>query len=321
MATRQKIASTRALKETPTQTFFRPGRVLLFTFLTLILVLLLMPTDQAFGDDAGWALRFDGNNDLVRLHETELMLGPGWQTTKTVSLWVKPTGASPCSFNVAACDNIFGDRPRWWGISIGEFDGEDKIWFYNYCTETGIDHIGVDYTPDTWVHLAYVHDNDVLYAYKNGVQVGSVPTGATCQPDTGAYPVLHLGGIIVSSERNWTFAGDLDEVRIWNLVRTQQQIQDNMYQSLVGDETGLRAYYKMSDGSGLTLTDDSIYDWDGTLLDGTGPVPPDGHYPEWVTSDAFVEPPPPTSTPTPTPGPTPDAWIYLPYISADNDAP
>ena len=43
----------------------------------------------------------------------------------------------------------------------------------------------------------------------------------------------------------------------------------------------------MSDGSGLTVNDDSSYNWNGTLTDGCCGVAGNGTLPQWVVSDAF----------------------------------
>jgi len=239
----------------------------------------------------GFALEFDGSNDFVLLNETARIMAPGWQYTKSVSLWVQPTGPSPvCSHSdVATCDNIFGDRPRWWGIARGVISGQDRIWIFNADGSSGsyVDKIGVTYNPDEWVHIAMVHSNGILRVYKNGVEVGSVASGMTLQPTTGAHPILHLGGIISNATNNWTFQGRLDEVQIWNTARTASEIQQYMYQPLIGSESGLAAYYRMSDGAGTILTDDSIYNWNGTLYDGNSSVPPDGSPPKWVVPGIF----------------------------------
>jgi hypothetical protein len=63
-----------------------------------------------------------------------------------------------------------------------------------------------------------------------------------------------------------------------------------MFQPLSGTESGLAAYYQMSDGAGTTLTDDSNNNWQGTLFDGARGVPPDGQPPLWVPSTAFEGP-------------------------------
>jgi hypothetical protein len=275
--------------------------------LCIILVLLLSQLPARFAlADTNYALQFDGNNDYVRLAETDYIFGLGWESTKTVEMWLLPQGVTPtCTITDPVwCDAVFGDRPRWWGISRGVISGLDRLWVWN-MDDSGIDVIAVEYTVDEWTHIAMVHSDGVLRVYHDGTEVSSITSGDTLQPDTGALPVLQLGGVIINASRNWTYQGQIDEARLWNVARSNEDIAAYRYQELVGDEAGLVAYYKMSDGSGLTLTDDSIYDWDGILEDGGGLVPPDGQYPLWVISTAFDgQGPTPTATGTNTPTPT-----------------
>jgi hypothetical protein len=245
------------------------------------------------GAGAGYALQFDGINDLVELNYTAYIFGvnSGWQNTKTVSLWVRPTGtATVCPYSsVATCSAIFGDRPRWWGISRGVIGGLDRIWVWNTdgSPNSYIDTFGVSYTPGEWVHISIVHNNGVIRVYKNGAEVGAFASGTTQQPNTGAYPKLHLGGIINSSTAKWLFEGQIDEVSLWSVARTQAEIQQGMLSTLSGAEFGLAAYYRMSNGSGTVLTDDSVYFWDGLLYDGARGVPPNGAPPLWITPGPF----------------------------------
>jgi hypothetical protein len=240
--------------------------------------------------DPGQALRFDGASDYVTLPKTAIMMAAGWESTKTISLWVKPEGTPYCNLpSPASCDAIFGDRPRWWGISRGILGGLDRIWVWNY--DGAYQSIAIPYTAGEWLHIAMVHGSGVLSAYKNGVLVGSMASGATRQPTTGALPVLQFGGIINNAVRNWTFQGEIDELQIWNSARTLSQIWQDMSGPLTGAELGLAAYYRMSNGSGTLLTDDSGHGWTGTLADGGPEVPANGPI-LWVPSGAFSVPPP-----------------------------
>ena len=179
-------------------------------------------------DSAGYALQLDGVNDFVKLNYTSSIVGSGWQTSKTVSLWVKPTGPSPtCAYSSTInCDTLFGDKPQAWGIARGIVSGADRIWIWNW--DGNEDRVGIPYVAGEWVHVTLVHGGGVLRAFQNGVEVGSKASGATFQPANGAQPVLHFGGLIISSGRNFTAEGLIDEVQVWNVARTASQIQQDM---------------------------------------------------------------------------------------------
>ena len=75
-------------------------------------------------------------------------------------------------------------------------------------------------------------------------------------------------------------AGIIDDVRFWNDVRTETEIKENMHKELVGNETDLRAYYKMNSGTGTSLTDNSTNSNTGTLTNMANG--------DWVTSYAVI---------------------------------
>jgi hypothetical protein len=265
--------------------------------LVLFLEVGLLASAASNGD---YALGFDGSTDNVRLDYTITMMGtPTWVTTKTVSMWVRPLGTYSCTAVAPSpprCDAIFGDAPRWWGISRGinvtPPVGGDMIWVWSVDYQNGTtDYIGFPYTVGEWVHVALVHGNGRLRAYKNGVLMGDVANGPTFQPP--GQPILHFGGLVESSTP-YMFEGQIDEVQIWNVARTGEEIRRDMYRTLTGSEPGLQAYYRMTDGTGLTVTDDSVNSFNGTLRDGwpgCSPCPPpNGTYPLWLASGAFVGP-------------------------------
>jgi hypothetical protein len=267
------------------------GLILLFVLASLY------PGQVSLAESAGYALEFDGSNDFVTLAKTIEMFPAGWEETKTISLWLRPDGPGPACIEVAHCDHVFGDFPRWWGISRGTIGTADRIWIWNFSENT-TKFVGFPYTPGEWVHVALVHSSGVLRAFKNGVEVASVASGATMQPP--AEPVLQFGGLIKTYETRWMFRGEIDELRLWSIARSAGEIQQDMFHHLTGSESGLVAYYQMSDGAGLSLTDNSGNGWTGTLHDGDYHFPPDGHPPTWVASTAFDGQPAPTPTPTAT---------------------
>ena len=65
---------------------------------------------------------------------------------------------------------------------------------------------------------------------------------------------------------NEFFDGSIDELRIWNVGRSQAQILAGMNTTLPANTLGLAAYYRLDEGSGLTTVDVAGHGNDGTLV-------------------------------------------------------
>ena len=232
---------------------------------------------------AGYALDFDGLNDYVTLRRTSATLGgSGWISAKTLSVWIKPEGSfSPLTAPGTGALVAGNDRPRTFGITRATYNGLDRIWVWNFDAN-GLDSIAVEYTAGEWLQVTLVHDGVTLSAYKNGVLVGSVASGATQLPNASSDGTLYLGGSGRSDPNNY-FAGEIDEARFWNIVLTPAEIQAWAYQEVTPAHpnwANLMAYYRMSNGAGALLTDDSDYENSGALNGGMGDL-------NWVLSGAF----------------------------------
>ena len=57
-----------------------------------------------------------------------------------------------------------------------------------------------------------------------------------------------------------TYVGQIDEVRIWNIARTEEQIRADMNRQLKGDEPGLVGYWKFDEASNNSEGEDIITD-------------------------------------------------------------
>lgn len=99
-----------------------------------------------------------------------------------------------------------------------------------------------------WTHLAGVIEGGVsAKVYLNGNLL--INETISISPSTGSLKVI-MGRIM-----DKYLDGMCRDFRIWNTVRTQQQIQDNMLADLVGNESGLIALWKANEMTGTTLTD------------------------------------------------------------------
>jgi len=99
---------------------------------------------------------------------------------------------------------------------------------------------------NTWYHMAVTFDNatNQITLFKNGVQVG---TGVTAGPYSESK--LFIGTYNYGEHYHVGWDGMIDEVRIWNVVRTPAQIAASYNCRVTGDEPGLLAYYNFNQGT------------------------------------------------------------------------
>lgn len=118
--------------------------------------------------------------------------------------------------------------------------------------------------PDnTWVHIACTYDGSALKIYLNGILEGTVAASGPIR--TNDQPVV-IGRNLLNTWNDWF--GRVDEVRLWNVARTYEQIRDDMCHGLTGSEPGLVGYWKFDEGSGGTAADSSGHGNTGTLMGG-----------------------------------------------------
>ncbi len=103
-----------------------------------------------------------------------------------------------------------------------------------------------------WFHLAAVLSGSGAKLYFNGMLVGTSP--APARPGAIDPTVNDLGRSVVAGGRQYFFRGQLDEVRLWSVARTTEQIQSDMFRDLSGDEPGLRSLWNFNDGTARDAT-------------------------------------------------------------------
>ena len=118
---------------------------------------------------------------------------------------------------------------------------------------------------ETWQELSIVYDGSTLEYYYDGVSVGSHSITGDFDDYDGDI-TLGKGATIWGTKY---FPGKLDDLRIWNIALSQEQIQANMNTELSGNETGLVGYWNFNEGTGTTLTDQTSNSNDGTIVGAT----------------------------------------------------
>lgn len=203
--------------------------------------------------DAQTALEFDGSNDKVSLGTF-----PAMGTDFTIEYWIKRNGGDGTYDRITS---ISGDLFE----TVKSNDGSIRF-YHGSWRDTGYDlPMGV------WTHVAFVANGTSIKVYANGIQIYSINAARNI---TAAD--WYLGGRYTNTE----FTNiSLDEVRIWDIAKTPDELINNMCQPLVGNEASLVAYYQMEDGTGSsTLTDVTGNGHTGTLQN-MDPAT------DWVSSD------------------------------------
>ncbi len=164
----------------------------------------------------GRALSFDGVNDVVTVPDaTSLDL----TTAMTLEAWVRPTALS--GYRTVLMKEVSGGL----AYTLYAHDNAPKPAAYvRISGKTTSDAVGgtAALALNTWTHVAATYDGATLRLYLNGTQVGSrAITGSIV---TSSNP-LRIGGNSVWGEY---FAGQIDEVRVYNRVLDAAAIRSDM---------------------------------------------------------------------------------------------
>jgi len=106
-------------------------------------------------------------------------------------------------------------------------------------------------STDQWHHVAGVVNGTTTKLYIDGQEVAA---GSYDGSPSVLEADLLIGGSYFDGR---FFDGAMDEVRIWNVARTQEEISNFSDQDLVGDEPGLAVYLPMNEGQG-SIAENSV---------------------------------------------------------------
>lgn len=119
-------------------------------------------------------------------------------------------------------------------------------------TRTGVSDISssVAINDTLWHHVAVSHDGTTAKFYHDGVQTDSIPYAVTFNSMAGNYAIGDREG------SNEFFRGLIDEVRLWNTVRSAAEIQANYCGEISPASSGLILYYRMNEVNGVAVVPD-----------------------------------------------------------------
>ena len=121
-----------------------------------------------------------------------------------------------------------------------------------------------------WYHLAAVSGRDGMKLFLNGAVIATNSyTGSFSATKSGAR--FRLGRSVVDEEP--FVDGQLDEVRVWNVARTEAQIRETLFRTLSGREAGLLALWNFDRVEDGFVKDGTPGGHDGRLMGNARVVP------------------------------------------------
>jgi len=204
--------------------------------------------------NAGNAIYLDGDGDYVLFPQssnldalTSTITIEAWYNVSTKNYYNTILSKGPSNFFFQAM-GYSSQNPSFFLLDM-DFDYQNAINYYGrlVMTKTTL--------PDKWHHIAFTYDvqTGIVKVYYNGDLLHSTTASKPIKPGTGP---LRIGARVYDEYPEY-FCGMLDEVRIWSVVRTDDQIKANYKKQLTGNETGLSAYYDFNSALNGVILDKS----------------------------------------------------------------
>ena len=171
----------------------------------------------------------------------------------TMEMWVKTESlpAAAAFYGILNKGDLGLDSTKSYWFAVQESGGQMVIWFQpadgtaDPVSATSVSKI----SNATWTHIAisYSAAAGTCKFYINGAYLTGEDGSLLDTSLRDGTETLQIGGYIQSGALIGEFDGLIDEVRIWNDVRTATEISDNYQTELVGNEAGLAAYWQLDD--------------------------------------------------------------------------
>lgn len=192
-------------------------------------------------------VQFDGKDDY-------LDLGTWFQAPQfTVSFWVNPDSVQASGATIAALQNdlyLYANpevKDNYVLSHLLQFDLLPNKWNHITITVDGTTH-----TRKVYLFGHLIDTNEWLYSPTNGFRLK-----------------FGNGGFFPNSY----FKGQLDEIKLWSGVLSQDQIYLNVDKRLAGSEAGLLGYWNFNNGCSVEANDLTPNQRTGNLVNGLAKLP------------------------------------------------
>ncbi|MCP3873145.1 MAG: LamG domain-containing protein, partial [Desulfobacteraceae bacterium] len=217
-------------------------------------------TQSKFGTSS---IYFNGSTDYLSLqNRSDWNFGTG---DFTISFWVNHDHINQQSYLWQNGQSAIGIR--WTGSQF-------EVWMGPPFTANTYN---AQIEIDQWYHISLVgQGGNTVRFYLNGKQLG---TDWNFNYDIQPNSFSNIG-----TPSGYSFTGKFDDLEIWRIAKTQQEILNDFHRTFTGNEPGLIAHWPMNEGQGQTLSDVT---GNGHQLELGSNASTDSNDPTWVQGLAF----------------------------------
>lgn len=246
-------------------------RFMTFTWLAVIAALSVVVSARA---QTGSALAFNGSNDVVTVADNSALNLTG---NLTIEAWVKFNETTRTTGNFdrqsIVAKSAVSDSYALVLLNKTFFNDPILRFYHNGSSKSSTSFTWSDVATNRWYHLAVSYDQTMTKIYIDGLLRASNYVNGSISTHSGPLQFGLSGSV-------YPLDGQLDEVHLWNVARTDAQILGNRNHPAVGTESGLVAAWHFDEGSGSTTTNVGSQQFVGTL-----------NSPQWIGSTVSLNQP------------------------------
>ena len=214
-------------------------------------------------------LSLDGEGDYVRIADSQSLRS--FSNAITIEVWFKVSSFYPDNgmVNSVIRKNITPGAENFF-LRFRNVSGNPAVEMsIGYDIETL--RAPYDLAVGTWYHLAGTYDGTSMTVFVNGASIKSERASGSLYIDKSD---LFIGRGDPEFSFGEYFHGALDELRIWNIARSPEEIQAAMNGPLTGKEEGLVAYLNFDNGTAKDLSghgNDGLLNEDAQIVESPFP--------------------------------------------------
>ncbi|MFN6565580.1 MAG: patatin-like phospholipase family protein [Nostoc sp. ChiSLP01] len=213
--------------------------------------------------DTQIVLTFDGVNDYIDFGRNDIggVFAQG-SSAFTVSGWINPHALTNKATSYGTRNVFFARSSERYSdnfeFGISETGSLDV--FIDETVSKGIKTFGNgELTIGEWHFFAIVFNSGQITVYLDGNEYHDSLRGSSLNKATSS---VTLGATL---HKQVYFKGQLANISVWNYPCTQAQIQTHRSGLIAGDEEGLIAYWKLNDGQGTTVKNQTGKSYQGNF--------------------------------------------------------